>query len=105
MLSIDYNISDNEQRELSKEAMHAKILYARAADIKAIFGLLSLVNVEEHYLSCDTIEPHEDLSRILRGIGELGARITDGMCNEIDQLESICEDVTTFTEPLPKHLK
>ena len=99
MLHIEYQYFGDEWKNLSAEEQHAKIAFQRASDIKAIFDLLSIADVSQHYRICESLSPDEDLTLALRGIAELGSNIADGLWNEIDCLENISKTSTTFLLP------
>ncbi len=81
------------------DEQESQLAIIRAGHIKAIFGLLEIVDVEKHYVRGESIEPHINLNHALNGVGELGSALADSLFGHIDELQTQINNATTLLLP------
>ncbi len=55
-----------------------------------------MIDVSQHYRNSESSSPNEELNIMFIELGKLGSGIMNGIWNEIDCLETICENASTF---------
>lgn len=116
-LRIEYHVgkvndADVHDKFTEPEANNEAAL-ARAKHVIALFTLLKLVDVQSRWTDEGVVwDRLEDLSDALNGLGELGAKISDGLFGNLDMLFEAYKEANAtaenasviFDEPKPNKL-